>query len=99
MATPKRQTFHPVQRLIQTLGRDPATQEKFASDPTAVFAEFGLSEAEVQALNEGSFGALDGIDVHPAFRMHWLMMSDPEGAKHMDVTEFLPVLQGGNDNG
>ena len=45
------------------------------------------------------YEAFDGIDVHPAFRIHWLMMSDPEGAKHMDVTEFLPVLQGGNDNG
>lgn len=99
MATPKAQTFHPVQRFIQTLGRDPAVQEKFAADPAAVFADFGLSEAEIAGLKDGSFSALEAIGLHPVFRMHWLMMSNPENAKHMDVTEFLPVLQGGARNG
>lgn len=99
MSTPKAQTFHAVQNFIQTLGRDPGVQEKFSEDPASVFAEFGLSEAEIAGLKDGSFGALDRIDVHPVFRMHWLMMSDPDGAKHMDVTEFLPVLQGGAKDG
>tara|TARA_R110000868_G_scaffold388865_1_gene657974 strand:+ start:5153 stop:5452 length:300 start_codon:yes stop_codon:yes gene_type:complete len=99
MLTPKRQRFHPVQNFVQTLGRDHAIQEMFAKDPKAVFAEFGLSDGEIAGLQEGTFGALDAIDLHPVFRMHWLMMSDPEGAKMMDVTEFLPVLQGGKQNG
>lgn len=99
MPTPKAQIFHPLQRFIQALGRDPSVQARFAEDAAAVFSEFGLSEAEIAGLKDGSFGALDAIDMHPVFRMHWLMMSNPEAAKHMDVTEYLPILQGGAKHG
>lgn len=86
--------LHAVHRLIQSLGRDLAVQQRFGADPGAVFAEFGLNDAEVAALKDGSVPALAKIGVHPILRMHWLMMSNPEAAAHMSVTEYLPKFTG-----
>lgn len=83
-------TLHSVHRLIQTLGRDAAVQQRFGADPIAVFGEFGLSADEIAALKDGSIPALASIDVHPILRMHWMMMSQPQAAAAMSVTEYLP---------
>jgi Aromatic-ring-opening dioxygenase LigAB, LigA subunit len=91
--------LHPVHRLIQALGSDAGVQQRFGADPGAVFAEFGLSDAETAALKEGSIAALARIGVHPILRMHWLMMSFPEVAAHMSVTEYLPKFNGGASHG
>ena len=81
--------LHPVHRLIQSLGRDPAVRQRFGESPDDVFREFGLSDEEVAALKDGSIPALARIDVHPILRMHWLMMSNPDAAAHMSVAEYL----------
>jgi hypothetical protein len=58
-----------------------------------------LSDAEVAALKVGTVASLQSIDVHPIFRQHWLMMSDPEAVKYMDITEYLPTLKGTESHG
>jgi hypothetical protein len=91
--------LHPVHRFIQALGRDPAVQQRFGADAGAVFAEFGLSNDEIAALKDGSIAALAKIGVNPILRMHWLMMSNPEAASHMSVTEYLPKFNAGASHG
>jgi len=86
-------TLHAVHRLIQSLGRDAHLQQRFGADPAAVFAEFGLSDQEVGALKDGSIPALAGIGVHPILRMHWMMMTQPQVAAGMSVTEYLPRIE------
>jgi Aromatic-ring-opening dioxygenase LigAB, LigA subunit len=98
-ADPRHFELHAAHRLIQALGRDGAVQQRFAADPGAVFAEFGLAPDEVAALEEGSIGALARIGVHPILRMHWLMMSQPQLAEHMSVAEYLPTFAAGADDG
>jgi len=82
--------LHAPHRLIQALGRDAAVQQRFAVDPGAVFREFELSAQEIAALQDGSIAALASIGVHPILRMHWLMMTRPEQAAAMSVSEYLP---------
>jgi 2'-aminobiphenyl-2,3-diol 1,2-dioxygenase, small subunit len=91
--------LHPVHRLIQALGRDAAVQARFGADPAAVFAEFGLSDAQVAALKDGSVPALAAIGVHPILRMHWFMMSQPEEAASMSVGEYMSKFTTAAANG
>jgi hypothetical protein len=91
--------LHPVHRLIQALGRDPAVQQKFGGDRDALYRDFGISDAEAEALADGSIAALERIGVNPILRMHWLMMTDPGAASHMSVTEYLPKFRAGASNG
>lgn len=90
---------HPVQRMIQALGRDPAVQQRFGADAAAVFAEFGLTPDEVSALKDGSIPALASIGVHPILRMHWLMISQPGVAAGMSVQEYLPKFNAAAGHG
>ncbi len=84
--------LHPVHRLIQALGRDPAVQQRFGADAGKVFLEFGLSADEVAALRDGSIPALAKIGVNPMLRMHWLLITNPAAAEQMSVSEYLPTF-------
>lgn len=99
MTTERTGKLHAVNRLIQALGRDSAVQQRFGADAGTVFAEFGLTAEEIAALKEATIPALARIGVHPMLRMHWLLMSNPEAAAHMSVTEYLPALSGGKTHG
>ncbi len=87
--TERTHRLHPVNRLIMALGHDAALRERLAGDRQAVYAEFGLEAQEIAALEAGTIPALAGADVHPMYRMHWLMMSQPEAAGALSVTEYI----------
>ena len=99
MTADRTSQLHPVHLLIQALGRDPAVQQRFGGDRDALYRDFGISEAEAAALQDGSIAALQRIGVNPILRMHWLMMTDPAAASHMSVTEYLPKFSAGGSHG
>lgn len=93
------QALHRVHRMIQALGKDEDIQTLFASDKEAVFAKFDLSDEEVAALTECTFSSLARIDVHPMYRMHWMMMSNPDAAQFLSVKEYIETAKAGASDG
>lgn len=93
------QTLHAVHRMIQALGQDEQLASRLASDRGGLFADFGLGEEEVAALNTGTISALAAIGVHPMYRMHWMMMSNPDSAAYLSVNEYIDKAQAGAQDG
>ena len=81
------------------LGHDATLRERLASDRHAVYTEFGLEPRHIAALEEGTIPALAEVDVHPMYRMHWLMMSQPEAAGALSVTEYVDKARSGSRDG
>ena len=97
--TDRTHRLHPANRLIMALGHDVALRERLVSARQSVFAEFGLEPKDIAALEEGSIPALAGADVHPMYRMHWLMMSQPQAAGALSVTEYIDKANSGTRDG
>ena len=91
--------LHPANRLIMALGHDEVLRERFTSDRQSVFSEYGLEERDIAALEEGTITSLARAGVHPMYRMHWLMMSQPEAAGALSVNEYIDKAQSGARNG
>lgn len=77
-----------VNRMVQDLFRQPGMLERFRDQRAAVYAEYGLDEAERRALDEGSPEALAAAGVHPILQMHYLLASNPEVAKLITVRAY-----------
>ncbi|AWW74412.1 hypothetical protein CD351_08235 [Erythrobacter sp. KY5] len=99
MSNPRQNQHHQLNQMIRQLTGDPQLRDRFMADAAAVFAEFGLSDQEIAALEDGSIEALEGVAVHPLLRMHWSMASQPEVAATMSVEEYLPRFKEGAANG
>jgi 2'-aminobiphenyl-2,3-diol 1,2-dioxygenase small subunit len=82
-------------KLLQSFCRSPDLARRLADEPGALFAEFGIEEAEGAALMAGTPEALAGIGVHPILQVHFMIMASPDFRKGMDITPFLARL-GGN---
>ncbi len=91
--------LHPVHRLIQALGRDEPLRARMAGEREQVYAEFGLNDREIAALTEGTIPALAAIGVHPMYRMHWMMLSNPDAAGYLSVREYIDKAQDGARHG
>ena len=81
------------------LGHDAALRERLLSDRQSVFTEFGLEPGDIAALEEGTIPALAEVDVHPMYRMHWLMISQPEAAGALSVSEYVDKARSGSRDG
>ncbi|MGH7818449.1 MAG: subunit of meta cleavage enzyme [Candidatus Binatia bacterium] len=77
-----------VNRMIQSMCKRAETIARLNADPEAVFDEFGLEEAERQALREGSPAAMGRIGVHPILQMHWAMARRPEITRAMSIVDY-----------
>jgi len=85
--------------MIQALGRNETLRQELVADRAAVYARFGLCDKDIQALSEGSISAMANIGVHPMYRMHWMMFSNPEAAGHLSVAEYIDKTGAGTGNG
>jgi hypothetical protein len=81
-----------VDELLARLFQEPELLARLQRDPQGLFKEAGFSPEECAALADGSFGALDRIEVHPVLRMHYQMATKPEIAQHVTIRDFLPEL-------
>ena len=91
--------LHPVNRLIRDLGKDEALRERLVSDRQSLYSDYGLGAQEIAGLEEGSISAQERVGVHPMYRMHWLMMSQPEAAGALSVKEYIDKARSGAGNG
>ena len=85
--------------LLARLFQEPDLLMRVRSEPQKVFAEAGLTPEECAGLMDGSFGALDRIDVYPSLRMHFQMAVKPQIAEHVTIKHFLPALMKERSNG
>jgi hypothetical protein len=97
--TDRTHRLHPANRLIMSLGHDPTLRERLNTNRQSLCAEFGLEAKDIAALEEGTIPALAGADVHPMYRMHWLMMSQPEAADALSVNEYIDKAKSGKSDG
>nr|BAH60855.1 small subunit of meta-cleavage enzyme [carbazole-degrading bacterium OC11S] len=86
-------------RLIEGLFREPGLMEALQKDPETVYDDYGLTDAEKDALRDGSFTALGNIGVHPVLRMHYQMVLNPDMANHVTIRDFLTRLEEEKKNG
>ncbi len=84
-----------VNRLVQRLCREPALVERLKREPQAVWGEAGLSDAEGQALAEGSPEALARVGLHPILQVHWMLAMSPQMAELINMQAYTQRLKGG----
>ena len=80
------------QKFVEQVGRNPPLIEQLRVSPDEIAALYGLDQAQVAALLDGSPPALNGIGVHPVLQMHFLLATRPEMASHVSVREYLADL-------
>jgi len=68
------QAAYRVHRLIQDLNRDQRVAKAFATDPEALFDEYGLEANERAHLREGTPKALMELGVHPNLQMKFFKL-------------------------
>nr|BAH60861.1 small subunit of meta-cleavage enzyme [carbazole-degrading bacterium OC13S] len=86
-------------RLIEGLFREPGLMEALQTEPEKVYEKYSLTDAEKEALRDGSFSALGNIGVHPVLRMHYQMVLNPDMANHVTIRDFLSRLEKEKRNG
>jgi 2'-aminobiphenyl-2,3-diol 1,2-dioxygenase small subunit len=84
---------HRVNNLIQHMCRRPETIARLNAEPEQVFEEFGLSEAEKQALRSVDPGQMAGIGAHPILQMHYMMARTPGMMQQMSITAYPELLR------
>lgn len=77
-----------VNRLLQELFRVPGLLDRFRSQRSAVYDDYGLDAAARAGLDEGSPAALAAIGAHPILQMHYLLASQPEVAALISVDAY-----------
>ena len=82
-----------VNDFIQRTCRRPETIARLNADPEAVFAEFGLDEADREALRLGNPEAMGRLGVHPILQMHYLMARNPAMVHRMSIALYPQLLQ------
>ena len=80
-------------RLIQSLCRAPDLARRLREDSDSVFAEFGISGVEAQALRSFSPQGLAEIGVHPILQIHFMMAVSTEFGDRMRVTGFADRIK------
>ncbi|WP_323810911.1 hypothetical protein [Sphingobium baderi] len=83
---------YPVNRLMQELFTNPGNVELFRADREALYERYGLSSAQRAALDEGGFGALTAVGLHPVLQMGSV-------AKIVKLEHAWRRLDGRNDDG
>ncbi len=81
-----------VHRLIQNLTKVPRLMERLVTQPHAVFDEYGLNDAERNALAEASPSALASIGVYPILQMLYLIARNPDMAGHVTIRDYHDIL-------
>ena len=89
MTGDRTQSLHAVHRMMQATVENPGLRSRLGSERNAVFADFRLSDEEIEALNECTFASLAKIGMHPMYRMHWMMLANPGMASYLSVEEYL----------
>jgi 2'-aminobiphenyl-2,3-diol 1,2-dioxygenase small subunit len=77
-----------VNRLVQELFRQPGLLERFRTERTRVYDEYGLTSEERKNLDEGSPPALTEAGVHPILQMHFLLACNPDVARLITVKAY-----------
>lgn len=69
---------------------------KLNNDREAVFAEYGLTEVEKEALLSGdTLIMVNKGKVHPILAMHYLLASNPQAAESMSIKEYPGLVEDG----
>lgn len=84
-----------VNRMIQDLCRTPHGAARLRADPEGVFDEYGLGEAEREALRSGDpLRIVACAGAHPILVMHLLFALRPELAEAMSLKAYPALLDG-----
>lgn len=82
-----------VNQLIQALCRDPDNMARLRADPEACFDEFGLEDAEKDALRSGDpMRVVSEAGAHPILAIHYLFAMNPDAMAQMSVRHYPELL-------
>ena len=92
-------SLYQMQKVLYELNRDPALQEAFKADRSAVLARYKLTDEEREALRRGDVGLVYVLGANGQLLMHFaalLGMAWPEYIQSMrdGVTKHGPVRAG-----
>ena len=83
---------YPVNQLMQELFTNPGNVELFRADREALYERYGLSSAQRAALDEGGFGALTAVGLHPVLQMHHFMLTNPMAPDFVSIKAYRKMV-------
>jgi hypothetical protein len=92
-------SLYQVQKLLYTLNRDPAMQNRYRKDPESVLQDYELTAEESKALREGDIGLLYVLGVNGQILMHYAAFLGIEWFDYLEqmrdgIRRYGPVRAG-----
>ena len=81
-------SLYQVQKFVQAVNRDPAARQRFFEDPTALAADFDLTDAEKTALTQVQVYELYEMGVHPLLLRPFTIINK------MTEPDYLKTIRG-----
>ena len=82
-----------IHRLISDLWHDPAVERDFNNDRQAIFQRYGLSEEEIEVMNNPEIEAMGELGVFPISQVIYLLKAVPEIREHISMRKYIDRIK------
>ena len=82
-----------IHRLIADLWHDPAVEQEFNRDRSAVYQRYQLSDKEIEAMDNPELETMGRLGVFPICQVIYLLKADPKVREHISMAKYVERIR------